>query len=113
MKDFDKAEKELQYILEKNPNSYGANLNLGLVYAEKGDEIKAESYLKKAIEIDDINWQGHFNLGILYAREKDFDKALTELKRAYELNPKSELIKENLLRVERLIGESKVGRKTK
>ena len=113
MKDFNKAEKELQYILEKNPSSYGANLNLGLVYAEKGDEIKAESYLKKAIEIDDINWQGHFNLGILYARKKEYDKALTELKRAYELNPKSELIKENLLRVESLIGESKVGRKTK
>lgn len=112
MKDFDKAEKELRYILEKNPNFYGANLNLGLIYAEKGDEIRAESYLKKAIEIDDINWQGHFNLGILYAREKEYDKALLELKRAYELNPKSELIKENLLRVEKLIKESKVGRKT-
>ena len=78
-------------------------MNLGLVYAERGDEIRAESYLKKAIEIDDINWQGHFNLGILYAREKEYDKALTELKRAYELNPESELIKENLLRVEKLI----------
>ena len=49
--DFDEAEKEFKFILEKNENSADALYGLGVVYESRGDVAKARSEWRRALRI--------------------------------------------------------------
>lgn len=49
--DFDAAEREFNFILEKNENSADAYYGLGVVYEARGDMVKARSEWRKALRI--------------------------------------------------------------
>ena len=51
--EFDDAEKEFNYILEKNENSADAYYGLGVVYEGRGDSAKARSEWRKALRIQE------------------------------------------------------------
>ena len=48
---FDEAEKEFNFILEKNENSADSLYGLGVIYEGKGDVVKARSEWRKALRI--------------------------------------------------------------
>ena len=48
-----KAEEQLRWLLEKDPNDVGANNDLGYLLAEQGKDLKeAEEMIRKAIRLD-------------------------------------------------------------
>lgn len=49
--DFEEAEKEFNFILEKNENSADAYYGLGVIYENQGDLVKARSEWRKALQI--------------------------------------------------------------
>lgn len=49
--DFEEAEKEFDFILEKNENSADAYYGLGVIYENQGDLVKARSEWRKALQI--------------------------------------------------------------
>ncbi|MCR4822247.1 MAG: tetratricopeptide repeat protein [Treponema sp.] len=49
--DFENAEKEFNFILEKNENSADAYYGLGVIYESQGDMVKARSEWRKALRI--------------------------------------------------------------
>jgi Tfp pilus assembly protein PilF len=49
--EFDNAEKEFNFILEKNENSADAYYGLGVIYEKQGDSVKARSEWRKALRI--------------------------------------------------------------
>lgn len=50
-KQFEDAEKEFNFILEKNENSADAYYGLGVIYESQGDMVKARSEWRKALRI--------------------------------------------------------------
>ena len=48
---FEDAEKEFNFILEKNENSADALYGLGVIYESQGDMVKARSEWRKALRI--------------------------------------------------------------
>ena len=48
---FEDAEKEFNFILEKNENSADAYYGLGVIYENQGDLVKARSEWRKALRI--------------------------------------------------------------
>ena len=48
---FQDAEKEFNFILEKNQNSADAYYGLGVIYENQGDFVKARSEWRKALRI--------------------------------------------------------------
>lgn len=48
---YEEAEKEFQFILEKNENSADAYYGLGVIYESQGDVVKARSEWRKALRI--------------------------------------------------------------
>ncbi|MBQ4378217.1 MAG: tetratricopeptide repeat protein [Treponema sp.] len=48
---YDEAEQEFNYILEKNENSADAIYGLGVIYEKRGDVVKARSEWRKALRI--------------------------------------------------------------
>lgn len=48
---YDEAEKEFNFILEKNENSADALYGLGVIFEKKGDLVKARSEWRKALRI--------------------------------------------------------------
>ncbi len=49
--EFDDAEREFNFVLEKNENSADALYGLGVVYESRGDLVKARSEWRKALRI--------------------------------------------------------------
>jgi tetratricopeptide (TPR) repeat protein len=65
MERFDDAEKELEILLEKNPEEPGVNNDLGYLYADRGKNLeKAEAMIRKALDeepdssayLDSLGW---------------------------------------------------------
>lgn len=65
MERFEEAEKELEILLEKNPDEPGVNNDLGYLYADRGKNLeKAESMIRKALDdqpdssayLDSLGW---------------------------------------------------------
>jgi tetratricopeptide (TPR) repeat protein len=72
MEDFDKAEAELELLLERDPDDAGVNNDLGYLYADRGKNLeKAEAMIRKAVEekpdesayLDSLGW-------VLFKRDK-------------------------------------------
>ena len=70
------------------PTSYRVINNLGMAYADKGNQIKAEETYKKAIAIDPLNPVAWHNLGNTYRAIGKKDLAIDNFKTALSLDPK-------------------------
>lgn len=74
--------------LKKNPESFRANYNIALVYADNSDFKKAIEFYKKAIDIDKNSFKAYNNLGIAYLRIGDLQNAVDAFKEAIKINEK-------------------------
>ena len=53
--DGDKAEAQLNFVLQKNPNSAEAHYRLGLIYQDRGEAVRARAEWRKAVSLDPTN----------------------------------------------------------
>ena len=83
----DRAERELQSVLQTSPEEFRALNLLGIIRAQQHREPEAERFFKRAIEIKPDFTSAHASLGMLYAQMSKPDEAIPELKEALRLDP--------------------------
>jgi tetratricopeptide (TPR) repeat protein len=81
--DFKKGEAELEILLEKDPDDFGVNNDLGYLLADQGKDLeKAEAMIRKAVEGDPDNGAYLDSLGwVLFRRDKP-EEAVAPLEKA-------------------------------
>ena len=85
--DSQRAEKELNAILQSSPNDVHALNLLGILRAEQQRNDDAEGLFKKAISIQPEFASAHADLGLLYLQMAKDDLAVAELQRSLKLDP--------------------------
>lgn len=86
MKDFERARKIVQEILDKNPKNAHALNFLGYSMLENNEDLdKAYGLIKKAVELQPNDGYIRDSLGWYYYKTGQLDKALSEVKKAFEL----------------------------
>ena len=78
----DEAEREYLEAIDKNPKDSSALVNLGMIYAERGDMERADEMFKKALEANKSNpvaWQDAAVMKIVSGR---YEEALGMIKEA-------------------------------
>lgn len=96
---------DAQAYLKKNPNSFEAYNNLGLIFMESGDFDQAVDNFNKAIQLNSAYPTAHFNLGLTFVKMKKFDAAIEEYKKYLELEPtatNSEEVKKEIIRLKQI-----------
>ena len=86
-KDFKKAEKLCNKILNIDPNHYDTIFLLGSLSVQTKNFDIAEKFLNKAIEIQPNNIDAYSNLGILFKELRNFKKSLSCYQKAIEIQP--------------------------
>lgn len=81
----EEAQRELGYILERDPLNFNALDGLGLVLIKMERCQEALEYLKKAVEINEQDVMVHVHLAIAYQEMKLPERAQYELKKARSL----------------------------
>lgn len=72
----------------QNPHAWGARVNLGILYAKRGNHDKAIEQLQAMID-DGSPWQeAYSNLGNIYALRRDFPKAEALFRKAVDSEPR-------------------------
>ena len=66
----DAAERSLQRALALAPDNAAANLNVGLLKAERNNRTQAEAYLRRALKSDPQLAQAAYNLCVLTAEDR-------------------------------------------
>ncbi|KPJ56762.1 MAG: hypothetical protein AMS16_01840 [Planctomycetes bacterium DG_58] len=85
--DFDLAHEEYRRAIRENPNDSRAYVNLGCLYARKGDRERAERYYRKAVEVNPKDIRALNLLGGIYMRQNRYALAIAYYKKVVELNP--------------------------
>jgi tetratricopeptide (TPR) repeat protein len=80
------AEAALRQALTIDPKNATANLNLGLLLADKGELSDAIKHLRAATDAEPQLAAAHFNLGLLLI-DQERDDGLSHLERAARLQP--------------------------
>ncbi len=75
-------------LVEKQPGSASAQVDLGNLLLLGGDSAGAEAAYRKAAELDAKSVAAHFNLGLLLQRKGENAHALKEYKTVLDLDPK-------------------------
>ena len=73
--------------LEKNPDSWMSDNNLGFVLFQKGQIEEAITYYKKAIQINPNSYNTEDDLGIALVRIGRVEEAMTQYRKAIEIKP--------------------------
>jgi tetratricopeptide (TPR) repeat protein len=73
--------------LSRNPNSWVAYYNLGLIYFKKGLYDQAISDYTKALEINPVNAKAYNNRGNVYYKKGLYDLAISDYDKAIEIDP--------------------------
>ncbi len=84
----DKALTLFDSTLKFNPNYWGADVNKGVIYLNKGNTKDALSAFENAIKIDSKCEIAYINIGCVYATLKQYEKAIEYLNKATEIDPK-------------------------
>jgi tetratricopeptide (TPR) repeat protein len=71
-----------QDTLEKNPNSFLASNNLGILLQDKGNLQQAEALLRRTIEIEPGYSPAYYNLGFLLQQQGKLDEAISSYRNA-------------------------------
>jgi len=85
--EYDQIIDAYQKAAELDPQSAGAEVNLGTVFFNGHAWSDAENHYKKALEIDPEYALAHFNLGNLYDEQGDQVLALEHYREALRLHP--------------------------
>lgn len=90
LEDYKAAEILLQAIVDKNPDSFQGNLDLGDVMRLRGKYSEAIEYYGKSLSLMKDNnpqsWIIYYALGIAYEQNGDWDRAEASLKQALILS---------------------------
>jgi len=73
--------------VEKNPESWMAQNNLGMVLQQKGQQDEAIAHFKKALELDPNKFETQNNLGYSLSMGSRLNDAIPYLEKALEINP--------------------------
>jgi tetratricopeptide (TPR) repeat protein len=84
---YDKAKKEFERAIKRDPMYAEAHNNLGVVNYSQHDYKRAVRRYQKALELRETSASFHSNLGTAYFARKEYDKASAEYLRALELDP--------------------------
>lgn len=95
-KDFERATLLYQKALEIDPNSYKANLAMGIVQTKLGHDDQAKEFYSRSLAANPNNAQAYNNLGLWYDRQGDLEKARDYFMRAIEIKPNSSQAHNNL-----------------
>jgi Tfp pilus assembly protein PilF len=74
-------------IIEKNPGSLMAHLNLGIEYRRQGKLDEAIGQLKRLLQLSPDYPKAHYNLGVVYLDKGDLDEASSCFLRVLEIEP--------------------------
>jgi len=83
----ERAATPLLEAVNKNPNDFGAVVNLGNVYYDGNQYPEAIKYYQRALEINPSNADVRTDLGTAYWYIGDADRALTEFKKSLKIRP--------------------------
>jgi len=83
------AETLYRTTIRKNPDSWMAHNNLGLLLANRGRTDEALIHYQKALELNPNHAKTHNNLGLLLANTGRPDEAMAHYQKALEINPTS------------------------
>ena len=84
---FDKAIAQYQKVLDENPTSVDAHLNLGLAYVSFGAMDEAAVTFEGALRLDANDTAAYFCLGATYLRQQDYENAITVFEKAIRYFP--------------------------
>lgn len=84
---YQRAIKEFNLALKKNPEHHGAYLGLAITYMQMKNNERALEYFNKTIKIKPDLAVAYADRGILYDRMGEHEKALADYKKALKLNP--------------------------
>jgi serine/threonine-protein kinase len=76
-----------QEAYEIDSNLAEANIGLGWIHFNKGDNVEAYPYFKRAYEIDPNNAEINFNIGSFFRSIGLYEQAIRHYDRALELDP--------------------------
>jgi len=82
--------------LRKNPHSWMAHNNLGMLLQQRGDHDEAELHLKKSIALNPRNGQAHFNVGNVLLARGELDAAIVHYRQALHFHPNRASFHHNL-----------------
>lgn len=99
-KNYDKAIDVYQKIIEINPNSDIAYINLGLSYRELGNVKEAIKSYQRAIAINPKSADAYFHLGVVYSKQGKIEEATEAYQKAIVSNPKNDQMFTNLFELQ-------------
>lgn len=99
------AQKSYRRLLELNPKSVNALINLANFATNEDNFELAEKYYKKALDIAPGNLDGHLNYGSMLYRQQRLPEALEEYRSAVIIDPERPEISNNLGLIQKDIGE--------
>lgn len=76
-------------ILQRNPNFWPANYNLGFAYYKMGNYESAEEFLQRAVKIDASDADQYIYLALVELQLKKFAEAGDDARRAIARNPQA------------------------
>ena len=82
----EEAIAEMELARELDPLSVSAAVDLGVLYARRGEDVQAVDQLERALELDPDSSSAHRALGRLDCDRGSFDTALSALQRARKLS---------------------------
>jgi len=83
----DRAETELQSVLQTSPEEFRALNLLGIIRAQQHREPEAEQLFKRALQIKPGFTSAHASLGMLYVQMSKPDEGILQFKEALRLDP--------------------------
>ena len=98
---FEKALACFEKARQLNPDIYGVDLQLGVIYGNLGDTDKAIASYKRAIDDDPEDFASLYYLGITYKDLGRIEEARSYLLKAKEINPEDEMLNEDLAELEK------------
>lgn len=83
------AIKELNWVLNQDPDYYNAHLNLGLINLNRGQYHDAMFSFNETIRLGPQDFKGYMNLGRVYIELEMFDEAMEKLTIANNLSQRN------------------------
>jgi hypothetical protein len=99
--DPDGAFERLDRARELNPLSDEADLIAGAIAAKLDRRQRMRLSFARALERNPASWYAHLELGLTYSIEGQPKAALREVREALELNPRDEVLKDVIARLEK------------
>ena len=84
---YESAKTVYQDNLDKNPQAWMADQNLGQILAENGEYEAAIGHYRKSIKIRPRNEEAYNNLGNALRAQGKFDEAIKSIQKAIQLEP--------------------------